>query len=237
MPAHRTFDYAIVRVVPRVERGEFVNVGVILSCPDARLPGGAHRARRAARRWRSPRRRPRGRRARTRRDPADLRRRRRRRARSARCRRASASTGWSRRAARSSSPRPSTPAAATISPTRSTLAREDGRAARAVAAFVILAVFVAFAAVQVVDVAFAASQAARIVLAASVAVPRLLSLDIRPAFAVAHERAFDTSAVPPLTCRSIDRRRGSRARARRGRRSRRWCRTSAALDLRRSSTR
>jgi hypothetical protein len=30
-----TYDYAIVRVVPRVERGEQVNVGVILSCPDA----------------------------------------------------------------------------------------------------------------------------------------------------------------------------------------------------------
>jgi len=29
------YDYAVVRVVPRVERGEFVNVGVILSCPDA----------------------------------------------------------------------------------------------------------------------------------------------------------------------------------------------------------
>lgn len=27
-----TYDYAIVRVVPRVERGEFVNAGVILSC-------------------------------------------------------------------------------------------------------------------------------------------------------------------------------------------------------------
>ena len=27
-----TYDYAIVRVVPRVERGERVNVGVILSC-------------------------------------------------------------------------------------------------------------------------------------------------------------------------------------------------------------
>ena len=26
------YDYAIVRVVPRVERGEFVNVGVIVSC-------------------------------------------------------------------------------------------------------------------------------------------------------------------------------------------------------------
>ncbi len=27
-----TYDYAIVRVVPRVERGEFVNAGVIVSC-------------------------------------------------------------------------------------------------------------------------------------------------------------------------------------------------------------
>ena len=27
------YDYAIIRVVPRVERAEFVNVGVILSCP------------------------------------------------------------------------------------------------------------------------------------------------------------------------------------------------------------
>ena len=32
MPAMHTYDYAIVRVVPRVERGEFVNVGVIVSC-------------------------------------------------------------------------------------------------------------------------------------------------------------------------------------------------------------
>ena len=27
------FDYAVVRVVPRVDRGEFVNAGVILFCP------------------------------------------------------------------------------------------------------------------------------------------------------------------------------------------------------------
>lgn len=32
MPEHSTFDYAIVRVVPRVERGEFINAGVILFC-------------------------------------------------------------------------------------------------------------------------------------------------------------------------------------------------------------
>jgi hypothetical protein len=31
MPAHR-FEYAVVRVVPRVERDEFVNAGVILYC-------------------------------------------------------------------------------------------------------------------------------------------------------------------------------------------------------------
>jgi Protein of unknown function (DUF3037) len=28
-----TYDYAIIRVMPRVEREEFVNVGVIVSCP------------------------------------------------------------------------------------------------------------------------------------------------------------------------------------------------------------
>lgn len=32
MPAPSSFDYAIVRVVPRVERGEFINAGVILFC-------------------------------------------------------------------------------------------------------------------------------------------------------------------------------------------------------------
>lgn len=32
MPTPITYDYAIVRVVPRVERGEFVNVGVVVSC-------------------------------------------------------------------------------------------------------------------------------------------------------------------------------------------------------------
>ena len=32
MPEPRSFEYAIVRVVPRVERGEFVNAGVILYC-------------------------------------------------------------------------------------------------------------------------------------------------------------------------------------------------------------
>ncbi len=32
MPAQTSFDYAVVRVVPRVEREEFVNAGVILFC-------------------------------------------------------------------------------------------------------------------------------------------------------------------------------------------------------------
>lgn len=32
MPAPPSFDYAVVRVVPRVEREEFLNAGVILFC-------------------------------------------------------------------------------------------------------------------------------------------------------------------------------------------------------------
>jgi Protein of unknown function (DUF3037) len=43
-----TYDYAIIRVVPKVERAEFVNVGVVLSCPsrdflEARLDLNAER--------------------------------------------------------------------------------------------------------------------------------------------------------------------------------------------------
>ncbi len=33
MPAPCTYDYAVIRVVPKVEREEFVNAGVIVSCP------------------------------------------------------------------------------------------------------------------------------------------------------------------------------------------------------------
>ncbi len=36
MPA-LAYDYAIVRVVPRVDRGEFVNAGVIVSCASTRF--------------------------------------------------------------------------------------------------------------------------------------------------------------------------------------------------------
>lgn len=35
MPADYTYDYAIIRVVPRVDRGEQMNAGVILSCVDS----------------------------------------------------------------------------------------------------------------------------------------------------------------------------------------------------------
>lgn len=37
MTSVHTYDYAVVRVVPRVERGEFVNAGVIVSCQGAKL--------------------------------------------------------------------------------------------------------------------------------------------------------------------------------------------------------
>lgn len=33
MPTPSTYDYALIRVVPRVDREEFMNVGAIVSCP------------------------------------------------------------------------------------------------------------------------------------------------------------------------------------------------------------
>ena len=39
MPTPSSFDYAIVRVVPQVEREEFINVGVILFCRTRRFLG------------------------------------------------------------------------------------------------------------------------------------------------------------------------------------------------------
>jgi hypothetical protein len=33
MRDHESYDYAIIRVVPRVEREEFINAGAIVSCP------------------------------------------------------------------------------------------------------------------------------------------------------------------------------------------------------------
>lgn len=35
MPAEVTYDYSIIRIVPRVERGEQINAGVILSVADS----------------------------------------------------------------------------------------------------------------------------------------------------------------------------------------------------------
>ncbi|NJM07897.1 DUF3037 domain-containing protein [Candidatus Gracilibacteria bacterium] len=37
MPARSVFEYAVLRLVPRVERGEFLNVGVILFCRQRRF--------------------------------------------------------------------------------------------------------------------------------------------------------------------------------------------------------
>lgn len=39
MRERHSFDYAVVRVVPRVERGEFLNAGVILYSPTAAFLG------------------------------------------------------------------------------------------------------------------------------------------------------------------------------------------------------
>lgn len=39
MPALHSYDYAIVRVVPCVERGEYINAGVILFCRTRRFLG------------------------------------------------------------------------------------------------------------------------------------------------------------------------------------------------------
>lgn len=41
MPDQPSFDYAVVRVVPRVERGEFLNAGVILLCRTRRYLAAA----------------------------------------------------------------------------------------------------------------------------------------------------------------------------------------------------
>ena len=112
-PRPSPFSYVILRVVPGVERGERLNVGVVLFCRQLRLSRPAGRARRrpawrrslpmlsAAERRAPPRRAGSGRR---RGDPA-------RRPIAALPRR-SGSAGWSRRRARSSSPPRSTPGCA-----------------------------------------------------------------------------------------------------------------------------
>ncbi|HEY6752781.1 MAG TPA: DUF3037 domain-containing protein [Rubrobacteraceae bacterium] len=35
----KLFEYALLRVVPRVERGEFINAGVVLHCPEKNFLG------------------------------------------------------------------------------------------------------------------------------------------------------------------------------------------------------
>lgn len=37
MPEQQLFEYAVIRFVPRVEREEFINIGVILYCKSARF--------------------------------------------------------------------------------------------------------------------------------------------------------------------------------------------------------
>ncbi len=54
-PATMPFAYAVLRVVPRVERGERLNVGVVRLLPPARLPRAA-RAASTRRAWRRSRR-------------------------------------------------------------------------------------------------------------------------------------------------------------------------------------
>ncbi len=39
MPTRSAFEYAIIRVVPRIERGECINMGVVLFCRQQRFLG------------------------------------------------------------------------------------------------------------------------------------------------------------------------------------------------------
>ncbi len=41
MRAPSSYDYAVVRAVPRVEREEFLNIGVIVSCPERKFLAAA----------------------------------------------------------------------------------------------------------------------------------------------------------------------------------------------------
>ena len=41
MPEQHSFEYAVIRVVPKVEREEFMNVGVIVYCQSLSYPGCA----------------------------------------------------------------------------------------------------------------------------------------------------------------------------------------------------
>ena len=37
MPEQQLFEYAVIRIVPRVEREEFLNIGLVLYCRDAQF--------------------------------------------------------------------------------------------------------------------------------------------------------------------------------------------------------
>ena len=37
MPEKRLFEYSVIRAVPKVERGEFINVGVVLYCASVKF--------------------------------------------------------------------------------------------------------------------------------------------------------------------------------------------------------
>jgi hypothetical protein len=39
VPVPSSFDYAVVRVVPRVDRGEYINAGIVLYCLEQRFLG------------------------------------------------------------------------------------------------------------------------------------------------------------------------------------------------------
>ncbi len=39
MPENLLYEYAVIRIVPRVERGEYINAGIILFCRDAKFLG------------------------------------------------------------------------------------------------------------------------------------------------------------------------------------------------------
>lgn len=43
MPAAASFDYSLMRVVPRVERQEFINAGVVVYCPERQFLGARMR--------------------------------------------------------------------------------------------------------------------------------------------------------------------------------------------------
>lgn len=47
MPGRVTYEYAIIRLVPRVERAEFINIGVLLFCKRRRYLSMAHHLDRA----------------------------------------------------------------------------------------------------------------------------------------------------------------------------------------------